>query len=236
MAGKLILLPNLLDESLSHEGFLPPAVATAVRSIQGIVAESEKSARRYVRRFLSHEEMARLPIRLLNEHTPSTELAELLLPLQKGECWGLLSDAGLPSLADPGADLVWFARSHQIAVEALSGPCSITLALQLSGLPAQRFAFHGYLPRESAQLEEAIRSLEKRSKQESATQVFIEAPYRSQKLLDTLLSTLHPSTHLCIASSLTGPNEKVLSLPVSKFKQTQVQLGKEPTVFLFHFS
>jgi 16S rRNA (cytidine1402-2'-O)-methyltransferase len=230
--GKLILLPNLLEESLPHEQFLPASVSTAVHAIQGLITESEKTARRYLRRFLTHEEMTKIPLRLLNEHTKEAELKELLAPLQKGEWWGLLTDAGLPCLADPGAELVWLARTHNIAVEALPGPSSIVLALQLSGLLSQRFAFHGYLPRESPALETAISALEKRSQQESAVQVFIEAPYRSQKLLDLLLNTLHPTTRLCVAASLTTPTERVLSLPVAKFKQANLVLGKEPAVFL----
>lgn len=230
--GKLILLPNLLDESLPHESFLPPAVATAVQSIQGVITESEKTARRYLRRFLSHEEMAKRPLRLLNEHTKAHELKDLLAPMIEGEWWGLLTDAGLPCLADPGAELVWLARTHNIEVEALAGPSSIILALQLSGLLSQRFAFHGYLPRESPALEEAIRTIEKRSRSESAAQLFIEAPYRSQKLLDALLITLNPATRLCVAASLTTPNQRVVSLPVSKLREQKLVLGKEPVVFV----
>lgn len=230
--GKLILLPNLLEESLPHETQLAPAVSTAVRSIEGLVAESEKTARRYLRRFLSHEEMNKIPLRLLNEHTREAELKELIAPLIAGKWWGLLTDAGLPCLADPGAELVWLARQHNIAVEALPGPSSLILALQLSGLISQRFAFNGYLPRESPALEQAIQALEKRSREENSTQLFIEAPYRSQKMLELLLSILHPATKLCVAASLTTPAERVLSLPVAKFRQANLTLGKEPAVFL----
>jgi 16S rRNA (cytidine1402-2'-O)-methyltransferase len=227
--GKLILLPNLLDENASIEQFLPAGVVGAIRSIQGLIAESEKAGRRYLRKFLSHDEMAATPLRLLNEHTK--ELAELIEPLMKGEIWGLISDAGIPCLADPGADLVALAHLRGVAVETYAGPSSIIFALQLSGFSGQKFAFHGYLPKTSPQIEQAILDLEKRAKTE--TQIFIEAPYRSAKMLSLLLSILRPETRLCVAASLTGPQQRVMSQSVAKWKQTQFSLEKEPTVFLF---
>ncbi len=230
----LVLLPNLLDESLSHELFLPASVPPAVQSIQGIFAESEKSARRYLRRFLSHDEMVRVPIRLLNEHTKSSELMELIQPVLNGETWGVLSDAGLPCLADPGAEIVWLARERGISVEALVGPSSIVLSLQLSGFSSQRFAFHGYLPREMDFLQAKLKELEMRSNKEGATQLFIEAPYRSAKLLEALLSTLKPTTRLCVSASLTTSEQKVVSQSVADWKagKAKMPLGKEPAVFL----
>jgi 16S rRNA (cytidine1402-2'-O)-methyltransferase len=234
MTGKLILLPNLLDESLSPEAYLPASLGSTIKTIQGLIAESEKSARRYLRKFLSHDEMAAMPLRLLNEHTPESELAELLAPIEQGECWGLISDAGLPCMADPGADLVWKARSHRIQVETHAGPSSIVYALQLSGFPSQRFTFHGYLPREIPELEQAIRNLEKQSKASAASQLFIEAPYRSAKILDSLLNILAPSTRLCVAASLTTPEERVVSQTVAKWKNNKIQLGKEPAVFVVY--
>jgi 16S rRNA (cytidine1402-2'-O)-methyltransferase len=230
----LILLPNLLDESLSHEFFLPASVTNAVRSLQGLLVESEKSARRYLRRFLSHDEMGKIALRLLNEHTKPDELKELIEPLLKGETWGILSDAGLPCLADPGAEIVALAKEHGIEVEALVGPSSIVLSLQLSGFPSQKFSFNGYLPRELPALQAALRDLEKRSRLEGSTQLFIEAPYRSAKLLDTMLETLAPTTRLCVAASLTTSEQKVVSHTVAQFKakKDSLTLRKEPVVFL----
>ncbi len=230
--GKLILLPNLLDEGAEIEASLPPSVALAVRKLQGIIAESEKSARRYVRRFLSHDAMAALPIRLLNEHTPKTDLDALLTPVLKGECWGVLSDAGLSCIADPGADLVALARKAGVAVEAIPGPSSILLALQLSGLPAQRFSFHGYLPKEGAELEQKIVRLEREAREQNASQVFIEAPYRSMKLFTALLQTLQSGTRLCVAASLMSPQERVVSQTIATWRNGTFALGKEPTVFV----
>ena len=230
----LILLPNLLEESLSHQFFLPANVAIAVSSLQGLLVESEKSARKYLRRFISHEAMAQIPLRLLNEHTKLEELQELIEPLLRGETWGILSDAGLPCLADPGAEIVALARERGIEVQALVGPSSIVLSLQLSGLPSQKFAFHGYLPREISALQVTLKELEKRSHAEGVTQLFIEAPYRSAKLLDALVEVLAPSTRLCMAASLTTPEQRVVSQPIAqwKAKKGSLLLGKEPAVFL----
>jgi 16S rRNA (cytidine1402-2'-O)-methyltransferase len=225
MQGRLLLLPNLLDEELSADLYLPLSVKEAVQSIQGLIAESEKMARRYLRRFLSHDDMAKMPLRVLNEHTK--DIHELLEPICNGECWGLISDAGLPCIADPGSDLVWKAHEKSISVETFVGPSSIIMALQLSGFPAQTFSFHGYLPREAVDLEGKIKELEKRK----GTHLWIEAPYRSAKMLDVLKKILSPNTKLCVAANLTTKNQRVLSKPVSFWKKSSFNLGKEPAVF-----
>ncbi len=232
MAGKLLLLPNLLDETLPAAPFLPAETAQAVASIQGLICESEKAGRRYVRRFLTHDQMAALPLQTLNEHSLPEHLEELLVPLKNGEIWGLVTDAGLPCIADPGSDLVWKARCAGIAVQTIVGPCSILMALQLSGFSGQKFSFHGYLPREADLLEKQVAELEKRSLAERATQIWIEAPYRSSKMLDFLKIKLHPSTRLCVAVQLTTPSERVVSMPVEQWRKTSFPIEKEPAVFL----
>ena len=229
-AGKLILLPNVLEESLPADPFLPASVSAAVSQLDGLIAESEKSARRYLRRFLSHEKMASLPLRLLNEHTLQKEIEVLLKPVIEGQTWGVISDAGLPCIADPGADLVSAARRLNIDIEAIVGPCSLILALQLSGFSGQRFCFHGYLPRESEELEKKIKDLEKRAKEE--TQIWIEAPYRSAKMLDALKLLLHPATGLFIAVNLTTPTQRVASHSIQQWNSLSFEIGKEPAVFL----
>jgi len=230
MPGKLLLLPNVLEESLPHELILPPAVKPAVESLSGLICESEKAGRRYLRRFLSHERMAATPLRLLNEHTPPAEIETLLAPIANGETWGVISDAGLPCIADPGADLVAAARRTGVRVEAFPGPSSILMALQLSGFSGQRFCFHGYLPREPLELERAVKALEKRAAGE--TQIWIEAPYRSAKMIESLKLWLQPTTWLCVAASLTTPEEKVRSARVQDWKKGGFEIGKEPAVFL----
>lgn len=228
--GKLLLLPNVLEETLSHDAFLPISVGAAVSSIQGLIAESEKNGRRYLRRFVSHDQMAKTPIRLLNEHTQKSGLDDLLEPMRKGEVWGLISDAGLPCIADPGSDLVFLAHSNGIDVETFVGPCSIIMALQLSGFSGQHFAFHGYLPRENADLELKVKELEKKASY--GTQIWIEAPYRSAKMLEFLKTVLTPTTRLCVAVNLTLPSQRVASFAVAKWKNFSWDLQKEPAVFL----
>lgn len=226
MSGKLYLLPNLLEETAPIEPFLPLSVGEAVRKIQGLIAESEKMARRYLRRFLSHDAMAQMPLKLLNEHT--REIEALLAPMQRGETWGLISDAGLPCLADPGANLVWLAHEQGVAVETFVGPSSIVMALQLSGLNGQQFSFHGYLPREAPELEKRLRELEK----QSGTHIWIEAPYRSAKMLEALLRVLKPTTRLSVAAGLTTASQRVVSQTVAKWRAKPLTLDKEPVVFL----
>lgn len=229
-AGKLILLPNVLEESLPADPFLPASIAATIGQLDGLIAESEKSARRYLRRFLSHEKMASLPLRLLNEHTAPKEIEALLKPVIEGQTWGVVSDAGLPCIADPGAELVAAARRSNIDIEAIAGPCSLILALQLSGFSGQRFCFHGYLPRDAEELEKKIKDLEKRAKEE--TQIWIEAPYRSAKMLDALKIWLQPATRLCVAVNLTTPSQRVASHPIHQWKSLPFEIGKEPAVFL----
>jgi len=233
-SGVLFLLPNLLDDELSLEPFLPISVNQAVLSLDGMIAESEKGARRYLRRFLSHDQMAKMPIKLLNEHTKSSELLGMIEPIAQGQRWGLLSDAGLPCLADPGAPLVLLAHERHLQVIAFPGPSSIILALQLSGLNGQRFAFHGYLPREIPALQQRLRELEKISCQQDATQIWIEAPYRSAKMVQVLMETLQPTTLLCIALSITTPRQRVLTQKVSSWKSYLFPIEKEPAVFLIY--
>ncbi|MBS0626491.1 MAG: SAM-dependent methyltransferase [Verrucomicrobia bacterium] len=231
-AGKLFLLPNLLDESLDAAPFLPANLSPIIQSLQGLIAESEKSGRRYLRRFLTHDQMAALPLKTLNEHSAPDQLEELLAPLKNGEIWGLISDAGLPCIADPGSDLVALARKHQIAIQAVPGPSSIILSLQLSGFNGQKFSFHGYLPREPDLLEKQIIELEKRSRAERSTQIWIEAPYRSSKMLEFLKSKLQPQTRLFVGVQLTTPSERTASLTIAEWRKTSFPIEKEPAVFL----
>ena len=230
--GKLLLLPNLLDESLEASPFLPANLGGIVLTLQGLIAESEKSGRRYLRRFITHDQMAALPLQTLNEHSAPDHLETLLAPLKQGEIWGLISDAGLPCIADPGSDLVALCRKWAIRVEPIAGPSSIIMALQLSGFSGQRFAFHGYLPREPDLLEKQIVELEKRSRAEHSSQIWIEAPYRSAKMLEFLKSKLQPSTRLCVAVQLTTPHERSASLTIAEWRKTTFPIEKEPTVFL----
>lgn len=228
----LFLLPNLLDASLAWEPFLPASVPEAVRTLDGLIAESEKEGRRYLRRFVDHEKMAATPIRLCNEHTAPAELAALVEPMERGETWGLVSDAGLPCVADPGSPLVLLAQEKKICVEALAGPSSILMALQLSGLTGQRFSFHGYLPREAADLKQALQRVEAKSRREVSSEIWIEAPYRMEKMAQVAMETLQPSTLLCIAENLTLEGQLVRTQPIARWRKAAIASGKRPAVFL----
>ena len=233
MTGTLYLLPNLLDESANTLLYLPQSVSDALTKIDGMICESERTARRYIVRFTTKKHVSQMPLALLNEHTKDSELDALLEPLKKGQHWGLLSDAGLPCIADPGAKLVSKAHEHGIHVEAFVGPCSIILALMLSGFSGQHFAFHGYLPKDASIRKSKIAELEKESIKNHSTQIFIEAPYRNQELLSALVSTLMPSTKLCVAVDLLHQDQKVISKEISKWKAMPLpDINKKPAIFL----
>jgi len=230
----LYLFPNLLEESLSHEGVFAPQILSALSSIQGLIAESEKGGRLFLRRFFP-QTFREIPIQLLNEHTKSEELLSLLTPLMKGETWGLISDCGLPCLADPGANLVLLAQEKKIVTHAFCGPSSIILALMLSGLSAQAFAFHGYLERDSTRLKTQIQKLERRAREERAVQLCIEAPYRSQKLLSQLIATLSLDIRLSVACDLMSPTQKVETKTIKAWRASPLfHVDKKPCVFLFN--
>jgi 16S rRNA (cytidine1402-2'-O)-methyltransferase len=229
----LILLPNLLGDQKHHQPYLPISVDKVVATLDGLIAESEPAGRRYLGRFETKKPLREMPIAVFDGKTPESHIDFLLEPLKKGERWGYVSDAGLPCLADPGALLVRRARSLGILVQAFVGPSSLFLALMLSGLPGQRFTFHGYLDKESEKSRKQIQKLEKASREEGMTQMFIETPYRNAQMLETLLSTLSPETWLCAAWELTLPDQGILSQPVSLWKKSPLpNLEKRNTVFL----
>lgn len=223
----LYLLPNVLDD---EENWFSPAMVRAVTSMQGLIAESEKGGRRFLLRFFSREQMNSMPLRLLNEHTPSSELENLLDPVAKGERWGLISDAGLPCIADPGASLVLRARQRQLAVSTFPGPSSPIIALQLSGLNGQRFSFHGYLPHEN--LEKTLVRLEERSIRDKASQIWIETPYRNGKMVAAALDVLHSMTLLCLAVEVMSERASVETRTIAEWRKNPPIIKKAPCIFL----
>jgi 16S rRNA (cytidine1402-2'-O)-methyltransferase len=219
----LYLLPNVLDQDQDGKDVFLPVVFDIVSSLQGLIAESDRGGRHFLRRFSTH-----LPIHTLNEHTHERDVLALTDPLQRGEKWGLISDAGVPCVADPGARLVLLCHQKNIPVVAIPGPSSIILILMLSGLNSQVFTFHGYLPQDKTALITKIRHMEK----EKGSHIFIETPYRNQKLLETLLSTLSPSTYLCIAWNLTTPTQGVITRSIKEWhKQPVPALDGVPAIF-----
>lgn len=217
----LILLPNLLSESREWQHFLPDIVKTRVENIDGLIAESETGARR----FLSLFNRQKLLTAIYNKKTPDDHLDFLLDPLRKGETWGLISDAGLPCIADPGYQLVHRARELGLKVEAISGPSSLFLALMLSGMPAQNFHFHGYLEHND---EKTLRTLVK-----GVTHLFIEAPHRSSEMLQRLLKILPDAALLSVSWDLHSPSQNTVSKKIEQWKKIPLpNLTKKPAIFI----
>ncbi len=235
----LILLPNLLapaslhqrGEGKAHHLFLPPALDQVMSQIDGLIAESEGEGRRYLKRFATKKKPHEMPIALLSHQSNASDIDFLLEPVVKGEKWGVLSDAGLPCLADPGSQLVIRARQLNLPIDALSGPSSITLSLILSGLPGQNFFFHGYIPKRPDERENALREWEK---MREVTHSFIETPYRNQHTLHSCLKVLKGDTLFSIAANLTMDDEYVHTAPIREWKEDlEFFLEKKPAIFLF---
>ena len=240
MKGTLYLIPNSLGAG-ALDRVIPSPVRELTASLDYFVAENAKTARGFLKLVSETHALCRaiqeIEIRELNVHTTAADVPALLAPLQSGRHAGLLSEAGVPAVADPGADLVRLAHQQQITVKPLVGPSSLLLALMASGLNGQRFAFHGYLPTEAAQRAQRLKQLEQRSRQEKQTQIFIETPYRNDALLQAMAMQCAASTLICIATDLTLPSEFVRTQPASVWKRALASgqapdFRKKPTVFL----
>lgn len=232
MAGTLFLIPAPLgDESIA---WLPASEAAKVLHIRHFVVEAEKTARKHLKALGVTTPIRELVMNTLNEHTKPADVAALLAPLLAGEDVGLISEAGCPAVADPGAQLVALAHERGIRVAPLIGPSSILLALMVSGANGQCFAFHGYLPVDAAEKAKVVKELEQRSRQRNETQVFIETPYRNNALLQQLRETLAPATRLAVACDLTLPTETIVSRLVKDWPQAAPDFHKRPAIFILH--
>ena len=221
----LYAIPAPLGDSAADA--LPQAAIETVRGLRDFAAENAKSARA----FLAALPMP-CPIQELRIIEIGKDSGALLTPLREGRAMGLLSEAGCPAIADPGALLVEAAHREGFRVVPLIGPSSITLALMASGLEGQRFAFCGYLPRDKSERDRRIRELERRSRKEGETEIFIETPYRNDTLAAALLDVCAPSTSLCVASDLTMATESIATRAISEWRKSVPTIGKRPTVFL----
>jgi len=204
---------------------LPVSSLEVVKSLRDFAAENAKSARAFLAQ-------VGLNVRELKIEVIAEDASTLLKPLREGRPMGLLSEAGCPAIADPGAALVDAAHDEGFRVVPLIGPSSIILALMASGLEGQRFAFCGYLPREPAERARRIRELENRSRKELETEIFIETPYRSDVLLAALLESCRPQTRVCVAADLTLPGESITTRTVAQWRRAKPLLGRRPAVFL----
>jgi 16S rRNA (cytidine1402-2'-O)-methyltransferase len=203
---------------------LPAPALDTIRSLRDFAVENAKSARAFLSAVGMPVGLRELDIRTIEESS--------LKPLQEGRPLGLLSEAGCPAIADPGAALIEAAHRQGFRVVPLVGPSSITLALMASGLEGQRFAFCGYLPREEPQRVRRIRELEQRSRRERETEIFIETPYRNDALMRALLETAAPQTRVCVAADLTLPGETIQTKSVAQWRSAHSPIGRRPAVFL----
>jgi 16S rRNA (cytidine1402-2'-O)-methyltransferase len=229
--GTLYLIPIGLGSD-DPGALLPPAALGVLSRLTRFIVENPKSARRFLKSAGYPHPLREAGMATLDEHTAAAELPQLIAPLLAGEDCGLMSEAGSPAVADPGADLVRLAHEAGVRVVPLVGPSAILLALMASGLNGQRFEFHGYLPVDAGQRALRLRELEERAARAGATQIFIETPYRNDAVLQAALDHCRGDTLLCIAVDLTLPTETIATRTVAAWKKNRPSLNRRPAVFL----
>jgi 16S rRNA (cytidine1402-2'-O)-methyltransferase len=230
--GKLFLIPTPLSEG-TVDKLYSQAWRESIKHIRIFCVEDIRSARRFLGSLKVFPPIETLQFTVLNKETPAEKMREILKPLSDGEDIGILSESGIPAVADPGSLAVAFAHANGFQVTVLPGPSSIMLALAASGMSGQQFAFHGYLPINEKECAAAIRLFEKESLSKNQTQIFIETPFRNNRLLKAMLSNLSKSCRLCVATDLTGDQESIISKRVRDWPV--VELPKLPSIFLFQF-
>jgi 16S rRNA (cytidine1402-2'-O)-methyltransferase len=229
--GKLYLIPAPLSDS-DVAGYIPKGVRDRINKLKYFVVEDLRTARRYISKLKIDTPIDDLTFSLFNEHTDVKAISSLLTPVFQGYDLGLLSDAGMPCIADPGEELVQIAHSNDITVVPLVGPSSIFLALAASGLSGEKFSFEGYLPVKVPDLVKTIGKLEQQSRQAGQSKIFIETPYRSAKIFETLLNLCSPDTLVCVACNITSPDEFIKTKRVKEWKKNIPDLNKKPCIFI----
>ena len=231
-AGKLYLLPNLLG-AIEPSSVLPASTIAIARRLRHFVAETPKAARAFVKSLPSDHALQQIDFAELNEHTPPHDVAALLAPALAGEDLALISDAGCPGIADPGAPLVAAAHRGGIRVVPLVGPSALLLALMASGMNGQSFVFHGYLPVRAEPRAKALRALDDAAMRTGATQLFIETPYRNEAMVAAALAVCRPQTRFCVAADLTLPSEQIVSRTVEQWRAAScLHFSGRPAMFL----
>ena len=231
MKGKLYLIPTTLGENEPLE-VMPYSVKTIVELLNNYVVENEKSARRFIKKITPKKVQSSLVMMKLDKYAIEIETRTYLDFCDQGVSVGLLSEAGVPAVADPGATIVKLAHEKGIQVVPLVGPSSILMALMASGLNGQNFAFNGYLPIDNSERKKGIKALEKLSMEKNQSQIFIETPYRNQKMFTDLKSVLSPGTLLCIAIDISLPNEFIKTFTIAHWKKQSPDLHKRPAIFI----
>ena len=229
--GKLYLLPTILSEN-SKDSSIPVIVNTYIDRINIFFVENIRTSRRYIKNISSNKDVDDILFYSFGKHDSIDMNKDFLPHILKGKDIGLLSDAGLPCIADPGSKIVEYAHNMQIDVIPFVGPSSIFLSLMASGMNGQNFTFNGYLPINNKEKIRALRNIEIISKKYNTTQIFIETPYRNNKLLNAILKTCNKKTRLCIASNISSPQEYIKTKSISEWKEEKINLHKTPTIFL----
>ena len=229
--GNLYLIPCTLGDTTPLE-VLPLLVKKAIEDIDIFIVENEKNARRFIKSICPKKSQPSLNFSIINKYTDATEIPEMLTPCLQGKNVGVISDAGCPGIADPGAAVVEQAHIKGIKVVPLVGPSSILLAMMASGFNGQNFSFNGYLPIEKGERKLEIKRLERLSVEQNQSQVFIETPYRNNQMLESLINTLHPQTHICVACDITLTTEYIKTYTANNWKNIKVDLHKRPTIFI----
>lgn len=232
--GTLYLIPVMLGDDTIASDVLPSSVIRAVSLIDDYVVENSKVARKFIKAMVPEKVQATLNLHELNKHTDEKEVLSFIQPLLEGKNMGLMSDAGCPGVADPGAVIVALAHQKGIKVVPLVGPSSILLSLMGSGMNGQSFTFNGYLPIDKSEKRAMLKNLEKWSFERNQSQLFIETPYRNNQLIEEMTQVLHPNTSLCVACDLTLPTEIMLTKPISFWKKHKIDLHKRPCIFIIH--
>ncbi len=232
--GKLYLIPTTLGEESDPNDVLPQTIKRSIDFIDDYIVENEKTARKFIKSIQPQKVQATLRLSSLNKHTEVTEHSKMLQPCLEGKNVGLMSEAGCPGVADPGAVIVKLAHEKGIQVVPLVGPSSILLAIMASGMNGQSFAFNGYIPIDKSEKKAALKSLEKLSLDKNQSQIFIETPYRNNKMLEDIIQALNPSTYICVATDITLPTEFIKTMRASEWKKIKVDLHNRPTIFIIH--
>jgi len=231
--AKLYLVPTSLGES-SFDSILPANNTQIVTDLKYFIVEDVRTARRFLKKTNPAIDIDTLTFFILNQHTSPEELSGFLKPMFAGHDMGVLSEAGCPAIADPGADVVAIAQRNNFTVVPLVGPSSILLSLMASGFNGQSFAFVGYLPIQPDERSKSLKSLESRVYSENQSQIFIETPYRNMKMLDEILKTCQPSTRLCIAADITLETEYIKTKTMKEWKGQLPDLNKRPCIFILY--
>ncbi len=233
MQTALYLIPVTLGDTEISK-VLPDYNAEIIKGIRHFIVENIRSARRFLKKVDSSINIDDLTFYELNKHTSPEQVSTYLDPLKKGESVGVISEAGCPAIADPGADVVAIAQKQKMKVVPLVGPSSILMSVMGSGFNGQSFAFNGYLPIEAGERGKKIKQLETRVYSENQTQIFIETPYRNNKMLEDLVKNCRPQTRLCIASNITCEDESIITMTLQEWKKAKPDLPKVPAIFLIY--